>query len=192
VPDCTTTPVVAGWIGPVIGAGIAFCGVSLTHFFSTRWRKQDRQWRLQEDMRVTLLERGEELYTLLHNWNVSFANGVNAYKRVMSGEIDYNWALDIVIQGASEDRHRFERIGLLIHVYFPSLRVNWEIAESRVHTSSSIESNFRAAYKKGISESSEHLQVYTGVAATAAQKLEELTRDLAELLRKRADAPSSA
>jgi hypothetical protein len=117
-----------GWIGPIIGAFLALSGVLVTQVMVARSRHQERQWRLQDEMRLRLIDRGEELYTLIHKWKISFSSNVLHYSIVMRGEIDYNSALDAVNAAGKDNMSSFERIDLIIKVYFPELMNTWAIA----------------------------------------------------------------
>ena len=140
------------WASSAGGATIALTGVLVTSMLNWIFRKQDRRWRLEDEARLRDIERGEELYSLLHLWSITAYAGFMAYLRVMKGEIDYNSALDIVIESGKRNQKDFERIDLLFSVYFPDLHEKWKSAKEFVHISSSIESRFREKYKRGIIE----------------------------------------
>jgi len=185
------TNLVSAAYGPIVGALIALAGVGLSQLIAAHFRKTDRSWKIADENRSRVIERGEELYVLLEKWGNNFTASFLRYSRVMTGEIDYNSALDAVRDDLKRSVIQAERIGLIIGIYFPEIADEWKVVQQNVHKTSDIESDFRRGYKSGKTESAEHLTQYTQASLASMAMLRELSNKLLTALRTKFALPTS-
>jgi hypothetical protein len=102
----------------LIGPASVLFTLYLTNRFNVaqfmRQRNQDTQVRHEAILR----ERTEELYVLLQEYRNLLGRTNISYLHVMEGKLDYNQALELVIQ-QNKDDIQFHRIQMLIDIYFP-------------------------------------------------------------------------
>ena len=66
-------------------------------------------------------EKLEKLYVLSAKYIKFFGSHCLPYLNVMEGKLDYNQALDLTIEGGNKEIPDFDRLQMLIDVYFPKL-----------------------------------------------------------------------
>jgi hypothetical protein len=66
-------------------------------------------------------EKLEELYVLAVKYIKLLGSHCLPYVRVMEGKLDYNQALDLTIESGNKETPDFDRLQMLIDVYFPKL-----------------------------------------------------------------------
>jgi hypothetical protein len=68
----------------------------------------------------------EELYLGVHKFcNLLSAQNI-VWPKVMSGDISYNEALDIYIKGLQNEDNNFDKIEVILALYFPSLQTKFD------------------------------------------------------------------
>jgi hypothetical protein len=105
----------------IVGPISALLAAYLTNRYNTAQFRQQRdheQWVRHE---AILRKRTEELYVLLQRYMTALSTTNLPYMHVMEGKLDYNQALDLVIQ-QNKRPVEFHRIEMLIDIYFPQHR----------------------------------------------------------------------
>ena len=180
---------VVALLGGSVGSGLfALAGVAaggiLTHFLSLRREREARDHVLIRERLRIMQDRGEELYSLLHQWSQLSTAPFFFYRQVMAGEIDYNDALDAIAISHDKLRGPFERIWMIIDVYYPQLKSGFDAVRDDITISNTIEADFRKGYKSGQLESSEHKASFEAFLVRAERKMKETKTQLAIELRK--------
>src|ERR1019366_6406764 len=122
----------------------------LSSHFTNRSAEKRLQKQLQHEadqrQQELLRTRGEELYTLTSTWLKMIATHHIRKTYVMLGNITYDQALDLEVK---DDKHLldFERIGLLVDVYFPSARSAYDAVLAVRDERNEIEMTFDRDYK---------------------------------------------
>ena len=148
------------WYSPAGGATIALVGVAVTGLITWWLSGRTRRWQLADDRRNRLLQRGEEAYSLVRNWYLDRHHWYIHHRLVMDGRVDYNSALDAVIEHGGKRSFQSERIDLILDVYFLDISPIWKTAVSAYREASGVENDFRNAYKEGMLSSDWHKAAY--------------------------------
>ena len=148
-------------ISAAIGGALALLGVSLTNRSSTaRLRLQLDHEAAQRKAQI-LRERGEELYILTAQW----LNGLTGYylrmSSVMQGKLTYNQSLDLGIADGKANPVNFNRVELLINVYFPSTREAYTRTTHARETLNEIAEAHKQAYKTGDVDGTKFLEPFS-------------------------------
>ena len=109
------------------------------------------QLRHERDARRDVLHREklEELYLLAVKYSELLAIGFLPYVRVMEGKLNYNQALDLEIARDRESTPDFDRLQMLVDIYFPELcEPLKELLDAR-DESNGILAAHKAEYKQG-------------------------------------------
>lgn len=94
-------------------------------------------------------EKLEELYVLAVKYIKLLGSHYLPYLRVMEGDLDYNQALDLTIESGNKERPDFDRLQMLIDVYFKKLREPFkQLLHARDKTNEIIAIH-KAEYKQG-------------------------------------------
>ena len=71
-------------------------------------------------------EKLEELYMLAVKYTKALGSHCLPYMSVMEGKLDYNQALDLTIESGNKETFDFDRLQMLIDVYFLKLRESFK------------------------------------------------------------------
>jgi hypothetical protein len=133
----------------ITGGALTLMSVMLTNHSSTNRLKLQFGHETAQRRAEVLRERGEELYVLSEQW----LNGLTGYylrkTSVMQGKLTYNQCLDLEIADGKENPVNFSRIELLIDVYFPSARPDYEQITKGRDTLNLIAAEHKRAYATG-------------------------------------------
>ena len=127
---------------------ITLLAVNLTN--KANYKKLLRETDIEKEFKTNeiLREKLEELYVLFSKW-ITFQCGYwLPYHKVMLGEISYNQAHDINLKREKKNDD-FERIEMLVDLYFPTLRKEYEDLISTQDKVNQILSEHKRGYKKG-------------------------------------------
>ena len=171
-------------MGPVWGAAIALSGVFLTQYLAYRFRKQDRSWRIADETRARMVERGEELYTAIFNWNKALGTHFIFYSQAMRGHISYNDALDAVIAAGEKENIKIDRMEMVLNIYFPDLANQFEACRAIVQAASAVEGEFRNLYRQNSGvDGEQHARRYQALLLQSEKSLNALLESLATEIR---------
>ena len=91
----------------------------------------------------------EELYVLASVYGKSLASHYFPYLTAMEGRISYNEALDMTVDKLADLGHDFDRLEMLVNVYFPSIEeVFVRLLECRSRANE-IVGAFKSEYQRG-------------------------------------------
>jgi hypothetical protein len=107
---------------------------------------------------ILLREKLEELYLLASKYATSLAAYYLPYLSVMKGELEYNQALEMTIERGRKESPDFDRLQMLIELYFPSLSKSLnQLIENRDKANDILFAH-KAEYKKGNRNNQEFLE----------------------------------
>ena len=171
------------WFSPAGGATIALVGVVLTGLVTWWLSGRTRRWQLEDDFRNRLLQRGEEAYSLVRNWYLDQHHWYLHHRLVMEGRVDYNSALDAVIEQGGARSLQVERVHLILDVYFPKISPIWKEAVSAIQGASAINSDFRAAYEDGLLSSETHRIEFDRAFIETEQRVDRTLKELTHAIK---------
>ena len=105
----------------IITATVTLLAVYLTNRGNTNRLKIQLEHERNTKQDAIYRDKLEELYVVAHKWITLLGSHMLPYLRVMEGDLDYNQALDMTIAQGKEDLPDFERLQMLIDLYFPQL-----------------------------------------------------------------------
>ncbi|MCC3305538.1 hypothetical protein [Sneathiella sp. HT1-7] len=129
-----------------------------------------------------LRSRGEELFETTAIWaNNLFSHNISLIK-VMNNEISYNDHLDLSINSSTSDNRGLMRIEMLIDVYFPNIREEYEaILDAREHLNN-ITFKHKVAYKNG-EDGIRFLKLFQDALKNVEQEAEKLKLSISNELK---------
>jgi hypothetical protein len=124
-------------LATMLGGALAMMGTLFQQKRETRHRKE-----------LLLRERGEELYGATVRWLNGLASFALRRSACMQGKLTYNQILDMDIE-AGKGGSDYDRIELLIDVYFPSARSAYDAVVQEREKLNAIEAPFKQSYRQG-------------------------------------------
>jgi hypothetical protein len=126
------------------------------------------------------LEKGEELYALISQWSQSLLANCLPFLMVMRGRITMSDALDINSKNPLPAGFQFERIEMLIDVYFPSARYHYEKCIAARTALNRVYANFDQAARNSSLGMEAHIDPYVSAQNdfnSASSQLKKSVRD---------------
>jgi hypothetical protein len=118
----------------------------------------------------------EELFMAYQSYcKLVFTNIYMPYRSVMTGEIDYNQALDLVISTPKDMSRHHETCEMVIRLYFDEFLPAWDELSKRRENLNSVHAEFRRSYKEG-EETRRFINPFDSAIAQF-EKQEEILRD---------------
>jgi len=115
---------------PVITALIVsistLLGIYLTNKFNSKQVKVNLEFTRDQKMLELRLQKLEELYLLFEQWEAFLLSTYLIYSHAYAGKLNYTQVLDTVNQKSENDNIDFHKIQMLLNIYFPELRENYE------------------------------------------------------------------
>jgi hypothetical protein len=165
---------------------------SLLTLLSSHFTNHSAEKRLQKQLKheahqrqqELLRTRGEELYAVTSAWLRMIVTHHMRKTYVMLGNITYDQAVDLELK-ADKPLPDFERIGLLVDVYFPSVRSAYDVVLAVRDERNEIEMTFDRDYKRnGPSERhKEFLPAFGKELLTLEKSVNTLKKQIVESLR---------
>lgn len=161
-------------VSAIITATITLIGVWLNN------RSNTYRLKLQlEDSRLTkrdeiLRDRLEELYLLSEKWVNALSSNYYPYFSVMKGEMSYNQALDMTIEQCKNNTCDFNKINMLIDLYFHDIKLHYdEVCEARSKANLILDEH-KKEYKSGNTDGRSYLKPLNVAHYEIAEKGEAL------------------
>ncbi len=105
-------------------------------------------------------EQLEELYIQSNRYLSSLWGHYLPYAKVMNGELTFNQALDMTIERASKKDYDPNRVTMLINMYFPQIKPEFEKIIDIRNKLNRIIDKFKAQYKTGTPDGTRWLQAF--------------------------------
>jgi len=139
---------------------LTLIGVWLTNNASNqRLKIQLEHERKLRDEELTR-DRLEELYVLSNKYLGTLVSHYLPFRMVMNGELTFNQALDMTIESCSRKDYEPHRVTMLIHMYFPEIKPEFDqLMEIREKLNSIID-GYKEQYKSGNPDGSRWLEVF--------------------------------
>lgn len=172
-------------LGTLIPVATAILGGALAYWVQRDLSNRERRAvKSDRDLQI-LIERGEELYALADRWQKHAGSDFLMFRKVMQGKVTYSQAFDVIVENGQKRSVNFDRITLILRVYFPSLWDQFDEVHQLVLAGSEIEVDYRQAHNNGLLDGSKHLPLYEDVMIKAEKLNGEFLLTLADDLRKR-------
>jgi hypothetical protein len=139
-------PSILAWGGSVVTGIFTLLGVWFANRSSVKQLTVKLQHESDRESREALRTRLEELYSLVSRWAGQLVVHHATYRKVMEGELSYNDALNITIN--SKSLVDANRMFTLAELYFPSAHGALQEIKALRDEASSIQEDFKHAYKR--------------------------------------------
>jgi hypothetical protein len=166
-------PSILAWGGSVVTGVFTLLGVWLANRSSLRQLKEKLDHETTKEKRELQRAKLEELYSLVARWSGEIVIHHVTYRKVMEGELSYNQALDITINGSPVDAHR---MFTLAELYFPGAHDALQRMKKLHEDAAAIQGSFKAAYKQGETTSDRHADLLTEVLKEFSAAVDEYQR----------------
>ncbi len=120
-------------------------GVRLANQAAERQLKLRLQHQDDKDQKEALRQRLEELYQLVGTWAGKAVIHHTTYRRVMTGQLTYNQALDLTIERGSFDS---ARLFTLAELYFPDCHELFDDIKDIREDLSTIQNEYKEQYRE--------------------------------------------
>jgi hypothetical protein len=165
-------------VAALVGGSIAFVGVLLTNRGNTERLRVQLAHDTGKSREELIRDRGEELYELTDKWgNQILIHYINRL-RVMQGKLTFNQSLDLDIQHMQGSEVNFGRIEMLIDVYFPNLRSQYDSVITCRSRANEIMYEHKLAYEEGGNEGAAFIKPFV----TAQFEMEVAVKSLKSLI----------
>lgn len=152
----------------VLGSLIALTSSYLTNRSNTRRLKLQFELERETKEREFIRDKVEELYLLHEEWLNVFASSNLPFISLMKGEITYNDALDMFIDGNKNRTVDFKRLQMLVDLYFPEVKASFDRLATARDEVNKIKSEHKRQYKRGNIDGTAYVMPFI----EAQQKLE--------------------
>lgn len=125
-------------VGAIVGGGLALLGGYLTQLRDSSRRDRDLR-----------REKGEELFVTAAQWDKRLFTYMYRRGSVITGKLTYNQVLDLEIADGKENKTEFDRVQMLIHVYFPETRSAYDRMIAARDKVNEVITEHKQAYEKG-------------------------------------------
>jgi len=144
-----STEILTTLITVVITGFVTLFAVHLTN--RANYKKLLLQTELEREFKTKEIvrERLEELYLITDVWLNANVTYWLPYQKVMLGELTYDQALDITIKQGGNNKYEFNRIKMLIDLYFSSVRKEYDELLAVQNKIIQILETHKREYKKG-------------------------------------------
>lgn len=157
----THLPSILAWGGSVVTGIFTLLGAWLANRSSLKQLTVKLENDAEGERREALRVRLEELYSLVGLWADEAVIYHTTYRKVMDGEITYNQALDLTIN--NERKVDANRMFTLAELYFPAAHNALGELKKLRDEASSVQSSFKAGYKRDGRPSKAHSLALTSV-----------------------------
>ncbi|MCK9425782.1 MAG: hypothetical protein M0Q21_07075 [Ignavibacteriaceae bacterium] len=134
----------------------------------------DKEFKTKEIIR----EKLEELYLLTDIWLNTNVTHWMPYLSVMMGELTYNQALDLTIQQSEKNKHEFYRIKMIIDLYFPAIRKQYDEVLKVQSSINKILYDHKRDYKNGDIDGLKYAEPFLNEQKTFVKKSEILMQGI--------------
>ena len=128
-------------------------------------------------------ERGEELYVLSEKYFTWLVSDYLPYLRVMQNELTYNEALDLTLASDNSDRPDFQRLEMLVDLYFPDLTKPLQAVFSPRDQANKLLAIHKTAYKQGETDGRKYIRTMNDILAELQQATAEFREQAVRLVR---------
>jgi hypothetical protein len=108
----------------IVTSAVTLLSVYLTNRGHHQRAKNEFERKTKGDQNKFLRERIEELYLLFHNWESDLIRTYIIFIPVLSGRLKELEAWDIVNKNNHSKQGSFQRIDMIVNMYFPQLKSN--------------------------------------------------------------------
>jgi hypothetical protein len=121
VPATLYIATVTGFITAVA----TLVGIFITNQANNERLRLQLKYEQNEKQKELIRSKLEELYVLFKKWSMNISTVYLTQTGVMAGKLDYKSALEIQKDGGDKSKVDFDRLGMLIDLYFPRLKSDY-------------------------------------------------------------------
>lgn len=166
-----------------LGGAVALVGVFLTNRGNTNRLLAQLDHDNRKKKEELLRDRGEELYELVDKWINGILGHYLSRMSVMREKISYNESLDIDAKQLQGKGINFGRIEMLIDVYFPQMRAQYDVVISRRTKANQYVAEHKFAYERGNTDGTKFLKPFTAAQVEMEAAADELKSLIVEQVR---------
>lgn len=171
------------FIGVFVGSIFTILGIWITNRANLKKQEIQFEHEKQQNKEVLLRNRLEELYILSDKYFNTLVSHQLPLRMVMQGEMSFNDAIDLHIEWAKEKKFDFQRVEMIIEMYFSELQEPYnEVLEIRDRLSS-ISEGYKEQYKTGDYDGEKWLKLFQPRLEQLAQKTTEFKKELTLLIK---------
>lgn len=130
---------------------------------------------------IILREKLEDLYLVSHKYFNTLLSHQLPYRQVMEGELTFNQALDLVIELGAKKDFEPQRVTMLIHMYFPELKNDYNKILKIRDNLAAITNGYKEQYKTGNIDGSQWLDLFQPEIELLAEKTTQFEEKLTQL-----------
>lgn len=160
-------------LAAALGGGIALLTTFLTNRANTARLQLEHSHEAKRRKSELLRERGEELYELTDKWLKILAGHYIGRSIVMQGKMTYDQFIEGAVKIGKEHNVNFGRIQMLIDVYFPAVRPQYDAVLAGRTELNRVDSAHLRAHENGDAEAEKLLGPYV-----VAQQVIEVSGEL--------------
>jgi hypothetical protein len=168
------TTLITALASAAVGGAVALVGVYFTNRGNTARLNAQLDHEVRRRREELLRTRGEELYELIDKWLHGLFGHYLSKAFVMQGKLTYDQALDLDLKNGKSSSGNFGRIEMLIDVYFPTLRQQYNLVISHREATNKHVIAHKLSYEKGQVDGTKFLQPFNTdqlALENAAEKL---------------------
>lgn len=173
---------VTALLAAALGSGIALLTAFLTNRANTARLKMEQTHQAQRRKSELLRERGEELYALTDKWLKGLTANYLGKSFVMQGKLTFDQYYNQMLKSVEKDTFNFGRIEMLIDVYFPLARAQYDAVIERRGELNKIDVEHKHAYESGDIPGTQFLKPYVRVQHSIEETGESLKKKIIECI----------
>ena len=167
-------------VGSVITALSTLAGVYITNRLTYDRLTVQLEYEQARERERFLRERLEELHVLIAEWIIFVAVFHLPITKVMRGEISYNAALDLINEHELTPPN-FQRMEMVVELYFPTLRDKYnQLMKARDELSSIVDAH-KEQYRIGQTDGSAFRRPFMAAQLAVDARATELKAEIAKL-----------
>ena len=172
-------------ISAATGGAIAFGAAAATNRANNQRLATEYAIQKAERQREDRIQRGEELYVLLHNWFSNAAGHYLAMAMSMQGKLTFDQVLDMDIKRGKSFGSKYEssRIELYIHSYFPTCIPLHGRVMTAIEALNDVDRSYKHAYQNGYHDGCRFLPEYVRLQKDFEKHIKALQAELIVRLR---------
>lgn len=176
-------PLVTALLAAAVGSGITLLSAHLTNRSNATRLKVEHHHQAHQRNQELLRERGEELYELTDKWLGGLVGHYISRGFVMQGKLTFDQYHDLVIRDGEKRTVNFGRIEMLIDVYFPTVRAQYDAVIRGRDELNKVDVAHKRAYERGDAEGTDFLKSYVQAQKTIEGAGDSLKKKIIEGIR---------
>lgn len=171
------------FVGVLVGSIFTILGIWITNGANLKRLEIQLKHEKETNKENLVRDRLEELYILSDKYFNNLVSHQLPLRMVMKGEISFNAALDIHIEWGKEKKFDYQRVNMIIEMYFNELQEPYnEVLKIRDELNG-ISEGYKEQYKTGNHDGRKWLQLFQPKLEELTQKTANFRKKLTELIK---------